>query len=117
MRSAFEISFYRAKIKGLVSPSLGSSRYKYRKTSFFVQLGFTLAHSIPPINSLPHFKNQINHQAQPGVVLMSADFPIRLYIVTFVKGSPRIPSWIAQDLKRILLAARGERKGVDASSF
>jgi len=33
-----------------------------------------------------------DYHSQPGVVVISADFPTRLYIVTSVKGSPRIPS-------------------------
>lgn len=47
----------------------------------------------------------INYQAPPGVVLMFADVPTRLYIVTSVKASPKNPSWIAQERKRMLPAA------------
>ena len=62
-----------------------------------------------PINSFYH--------AQLGAVLILADFPIRLYIVMLVKGSPRIPSWIAHERKRMLFAAVGERKGFEPSSL
>ena len=47
-------------------------------------------------------------------MLTFADLPTRLYIVTFVKGSPRIPSWIAHDLKRILFEAWEERNGFES---
>ena len=33
-----------------------------------------------------------SYHLQSGVVLIPADSPTRLYMVTFVKGSPRIPS-------------------------
>lgn len=45
------------------------------------------------------------YQAQLGVVLTPADFPTHLYMVTLVNGSPKMPSWIAQDRRRMLLAA------------
>jgi hypothetical protein len=48
---------------------------------------------------------------------MFAETPTRLYIVTFVKGSPKIPSWIAHDLKRMLFAALDERNGFESSSI
>ncbi len=57
------------------------------------------------------------HHEQPGVVLVFADFPTRLYMVTLVNGSPKMPSWIAQDRNRMLLAAWGERNGFDPSSL
>src|SRR5271157_3353992 len=51
-----------------------------------------------------------------AVVLMPADLPMRLYIVTFVNGSPRMPSWMAHERKRMLSTALGERNG-EPSSF
>ena len=42
------------------------------------------------------------YQFVSAVVLMPADLPMRLYIVTFVNGSPRMPSWIAHERKRML---------------
>ena len=52
-----------------------------------------------------------------GVVLTPASLPTCLYIVTFVNGSPRIPSWIAHDLRRMLFADSGDRNGVKPSSL
>ena len=60
--------------------------------------------------------NSGNYHSQPGVVLTLADFPTCLYMVTSVKGSPRMPSWIAHERKRMLLAASADRKGVAPSS-
>lgn len=54
------------------------------------------------------------HHSQPGVVLMLAETPTRLYMVTFVNGSPRIPSWIAHERRRTLFAALEERNGLES---
>ena len=54
------------------------------------------------------------HHSHPTAVLIFADMPTRLYIVTFVKGPPNNPSWIAHDRKRILLAALEERNGFES---
>jgi len=57
-----------------------------------------------------------SYQTAPGNVLTPACAPTRLYIVTPVNGSPRIPSCTAQLRPRIDSAASGRRKGVDPSS-
>jgi hypothetical protein len=54
------------------------------------------------------------YQVQLGQVVMPADFPTRLYIVTLVNGSPKIPSWMAHERKRMLCSAFFWRKGMES---
>ena len=62
------------------------------------------------------FKNNYHH-SQLGALLSLAERPTCLYIVTFVKGSPKIPSWIAHERNRMLFAAWDDRNGFESSSL
>jgi hypothetical protein len=57
-----------------------------------------------------------HYYGHPGAECRFAATPTRLYIVTLVNGSPRIPSWIARDRKRMLSAAARVRNGFESSS-
>jgi hypothetical protein len=57
------------------------------------------------------------YQTHPEEVSIPADFPTCLNMVTLLKGSPKIPSWIAQERNLMLEAAEGDLKGDELSSF
>lgn len=93
-------SFFRA-AAGSDAPQLGQVRA-------FISLSYARSHRMN--------KARRDHHAHPFAVSTPASFPTRLYIVTFVNGSPRIPSWIAHERLRMLSAASGWQNGVKPSS-